>query len=221
MYDPSSMLKVAVMMGYLNAAEADPTILMKKFPYTASVDEGQYYKPKNPLQSGTYNAEDLIEAMIIDSDNIALSILYNNDRKDFIDVLKTLQIPPPASTTTLDFMSPEMYSHLFISLYNGTYLSKQISEKALQLLTTTTFKNGLVAGVPEDTVVAHKFGEHTYEVNSIPKARELHDCGIVYYPMHPYFLCVMTKGQDFTELESIISNISKMVYRKINSDNFL
>jgi len=161
LYDPSSMLKVAVMMGYLNAADTNPTILQKKFSYIESIDPGQYFKPKNPLKSGVYAAEDLIQAMIIDSDNTALEILYDNGREDFIDILKTLHIPPPASKITLDFMSPEIYSNLFRSLYNGTYLSKEASQKALKLLTQTTFKDGIVQGVPEGIPIAHKFGEHT------------------------------------------------------------
>jgi len=220
LYDPSSMLKVAVMMGYFNKSDTDPAVLEKQISYTAKVDPGQYYKPVNPLQTGVYSVSDLIKAMIVDSDNTALALLYNNDRPDFIDVLKTLQIPPPASTTTLDFMSPEIYSHLFRVLFNASYLSKETSEKALELLEGTTFNNGLVAGVPEGTVVAHKFGEHTTLTpeNNV-ESRELHDCGIIYYPQHPYFLCVMTRGNDFTKLQSIISNISAIVYKKISDNN--
>ena len=91
----------------------------------------------------------------------------------------------------------------------------------MQLLTETTFKNGLVQGVPDGIPVAHKFGEQTIvnpTDNSI-EFRELHDCGIIYYPKSPYFLCVMTKGEDFTKLQSIIAEISSISYQKINSNN--
>src|SRR6185436_5295057 len=96
--------------------------------------------------------------------------------------------------------TPQNYSHLFRALYNGTYLSHDASEKALELLSRTKFSDGIVAGVPKETTVSHKFGERTLSLNT-SSINELHDCGIVYYPGHPYFLCIMTKGtSDFEEL---------------------
>ena len=41
---------------------------------------------------------------------------------------------------------------------------------------------------------------------------ELHDCGIVYYPEHPYFLCVMTRGGDRPKLAAAIADVSKVAY---------
>lgn len=222
-YDPSSMLKVAVMIGYLNAISSDPGLLSKELSYTNVGDVGQYYKPEHPLQTGQYSVRDLIQSMIIDSDNNALNSLYANDRNSFVGVLKTLQIPPPAATSTLDFMSPKMYASIFRTLYSSTYLSREASEQALQLLTLTTFKDGLVAGVPSGTVVAHKFGEHTYtEISqqsgqTIPTSRQLHDCGIIYAPQKPYLLCVMTQGDDFSKLSGTISGVSKAVWEQITA----
>jgi beta-lactamase class A len=220
LYDPASTLKVAVMIGYLKAAEKDPLILEKRLDYVASVDPGQHYKPEHPLASGSYTVGDLIRSMIVDSDNTALHALYDNDRQDFVDVLKALQIHPPMNISSLDFMSPKAYSSLFRTLYSATYLSTQLSEQALKLLSITNFKQGIVAGAPTGTVIAHKFGENTSVMpDGTVEFHELHDCGIVYYPGHPYFLCVMTKGQDFTPLEKILSDISKIVYTKIDADN--
>ncbi len=216
-YDPSSMLKVAVMMGYLKEADSNPSLLLKKIQYTPKNDSGQNYKPEHPLAPGMYTARDLIEAMIIQSDNDALESLYNNNRPAFINVLKTLEIPPPATGDTLDFLSPKMYSAIFRTLYSSTYLPRVVSEQVLQLLTYTTFTKGLVDGVPEKTIIAHKFGEHTTLKDGQFVSRELHDCGIIYYPNNPYLLCVMTKGKDFTSLESVISSISKIVYNGVKN----
>ncbi len=217
LYDPSSMLKVAVMLGYLNKADTDPNVLSQKLDYTAIVDPGQNYKPEHPLQNGSYTVRDLIEAMIIDSDNNALNVLYNNDKQSLADVLKSLSIPPPSSIDQTDFMSPKTYSSIFRTLYSSTFLSRELSEQTLQLLSYTNFKNGLVAGLPKNMIVAHKFGEHTSTVNGVTQSRQLHDCGIVYYPEHPYLLCVMTRGQDFKKLEYVISNISRTVYSEISA----
>jgi hypothetical protein len=70
-----------------------------------------------------------------------------------------------------------------------------------------------VAGVPEGTVVAHKFGER---VNDDGQGHitdlEIHDCGIVYNKSGDYLLCVMTKGKQKADLLNTIQEISKLVY---------
>ena len=47
--------------------------------------------------------------------------------------------------------------------------------------------------------------------------RQLHDCGIIYYPNNTYLLCIMTRGKDFKQLESVIAGISKTVYEVVAS----
>jgi len=217
LYDPSSTLKVAVMLGYLKLADNNPQVLLKQLPYTKTVDPGQHYPPKQPLASGSYSVRDLIEAMIIDSDNTALAALYQNNHDAFVDVFKSLQLPPPPNLLTLDFMSPKTYSEIFRTLYSSTYLSRNISEQALQLLTYTHFNQGLAAGVPSGTIVAHKFGEHTsVDASGQLISHQLHDCGIVYYPTDPYLLCIMTRGSDFSHLEITISTISQITYQQVS-----
>ena len=109
-------------------------------------------------------------------------------------------------------MSVKTYAYFFRILYNATYLGHTYSEKALELLNNREFPDGIVAGVPENIPVAHKFGERTVESpEGIVTTEELHDCGIVYYPSKPYILCVMTKGTDIASLKEIIKTISKTV----------
>lgn len=218
LYSPGSMLKVAVLLGYLRAAEHDSTALSDELQYVAKDDPGQYYKPPQPLKTGYYNVNDLINAMIIDSDNVATESLIAHDLKDYADVYKIFQLPePPPDTSVTDFMSPHSYATLFRALYNATYLSSAVSDQALKLLTYTTFKSGLMAGLPSDMVVAHKFGEHRNTTAGQVVEVELHDCGIIYDPGKPYLLCVMTKGKDFPTLEGVIAGMSKLVYNYVDS----
>ena len=217
LYAPSSMLKVAMMIGYLKDAQTDPTIFNKKFTYESDTT-GQHYPPKKTLTNGPHTVTELISSMIVESDNAALYALFSNNREAFINVFKLLRLPPPESLETIDFMSPKIFSGIFRALYNGTYLNRPVSEAALALMSATTFTQGIVAGVPSDIVVAHKFGEHTQnDPQGKPRFRELHDCGIVYYSTKPYFICVMTKGGDFTELESVISSVSRTTYDYVAS----
>ena len=219
-YNPGSMLKVAVAIGYLRLAENDPTVLSKQLYYTKTIDPGQYYKPENQLNTGNYTIEQLINSMIINSDNEATIVLVQNDPKSYIAVQNELNLPKATDNPdAVDFMSAKQYSSIFRVLYNSTYLDKKISNSILNLLSQATFKQGLVAGVPSNIIVSHKFGEHTEETYSgVISSRELHDCGIVYFPEKPYFLCVMTKGKDFSKLEFVISDISKLVYDDVDNN---
>ena len=112
-------------------------------------------------------------------------------------------------------MTVKTYASFFRILYNGTYLTQRDSEHLLSLLSQSSFTQGLIAGLPTDMVVAHKFGEA-----SLPDGtHQLHDCGIVYKPNQPYLICVMTKGTNFNTLAGVISHISKTVYKTIQSQN--
>jgi hypothetical protein len=51
------------------------------------------------------------------------------------------------------------------------------------------------------------------------RQKQLHDCGIVYLPGKPYLLCIMTRGQDFTNLTSTVKEISALVYQTLRSQN--
>jgi len=110
-------------------------------------------------------------------------------------------------------MSVKDYSSFFRILYNASYLSKEMSSKALKLLTQVNFNKGLVAGLPKGVKIAHKFGERGYALNDI---KQLHDCGIVYHPRKTYLICVMTKGNKIEDLEYIIQKISKFIYQTVD-----
>ena len=231
-YDPASMLKVATLIALLRATEVRPAIAAESINIPASVtvpdsSAQAYYPPVDPVRSGgTYTMPDLVDKLIIQSDDGADEILISFLGNDAISTVFTdLHIPLPGSSTGV---SPQEYSHLFRVLYNSTYLTSADSEKALQLLSNTTFTPGLVAGVPTGTVVAHKFGESLFppisENTTWPQASTtasdvpgLSDCGIVYYPGHPYFLCVMTQGSDFSTLAGVIKDVSSVTWAQVNS----
>ena len=218
LYAPSSMLKVGILMAYLKIAVTDPDVLNEMLLYKPTDDSSQFFKPKQ-LSAGEYSVRDLLVQMIEQSDNDALTALNNAHPQELVNVFNALNIPYPLVSTPKNFMSPEIYSRMFRTLYNATYLPDIYSEEAFKLLSLTDFNQGIVAGVSTSTTVAHKFGEQTNATNGTVTDRELHDCGIVYYPSHPYFLCVMTKGQDFPILSKIISDISKSVFNYISSKN--
>jgi len=221
-YIPASLVKVPLLMTYYKMADSDPKILDKKLLFQSDQDENLNQvlaKPPTPLTQGKeYSVEELISRMIAYSGNNSHLLLANqldpNYRKKIYEDLG-VQYSQDFESPTVDSVSPRSFATFFRVLYNSTYLGEEMSEKALQLLTQTTFTDGLAAGVPKDTTVAHKFGERTIFYNSTGEVvlRELHDCGIIYYPDRPYALCVMTQGQNFDKLKGIISDISRQAYQ--------
>jgi hypothetical protein len=213
LYAPGSMLKVSVLIAYFKMAdENNPNALSNLAYYKPTDDLGQTYKPHARLKPGYYTLKDLLTQMTVESDNDALHILNNLHINEILKIYKDLRLPDPLHEET-ELISPREYSRLFRVLYNVGYVSNRYSEEALNILSHTTFKDGLTAGISSSTVsVAHKFGEYTNAVNGVVKERQLHDCGNVYYPSKPYFICVMTKGDDFSALAKIISDISKITF---------
>ena len=153
--------------------------------------------------------------MIIHSDNEATYLLKQHldpaiSNQTYID----LGINVPENNPDAEFMTVRAYSSFFRILYNSTYLNDELSSKALGILTKSDFKLALRKPIPNDIRVAHKFGERT---SSRSNLKQLHDCGIIYFPNHPYSLCVMTKGNDFNEQSEQISKISEIVYERIKT----
>lgn len=221
-YEPASLLKIAVLIAYLRIAEINPDILEKSLRASNdshNFDISQNYKPKNPVEIGkAYTIRSLLSSMIVGSDNNAMVLLTQNIATSSIDTIyKDLQIP--MNDGAVSNISPALYSRFFRILYNSSYLSHPASESVLGLLSQTDFTSGLIAGLPVGTVVSHKFGERTADSITPNSEKELHDCGIVYYPDHPYFICVMTKGKDFNSLEKVISSISKIVWNDVDREN--
>lgn len=227
-YAPASMLKVVSLIAFERRVQETPALSSTAITIAAgdiNTDSNQdYYPPQNPIQVGrTYSAQDLINHMIIDSDNNAAFTLDQVTGDKMLNkTYKDLGVPNPNDTFAIDFISPHLYSRIFRSLYNGGFLSDSISEQALELMSKTNFTKGLVAGVPAGTTVSHKFGERTIRIQDLDgpqpttqTTRELHDCGIVYAPQDPYLLCVMTKGSDFPTLQAIISDLSRITWNSI------
>lgn len=214
-FSPASLLKVPIMMAYFKQSEADPALLNKKISFEKPINTYQEYFTSTGIELGhTYTVSELIKSMIVYSDNDAMDLLVVHAPDfgvDTNDVFKYLNVD---LTSRQGLVTVRQYSTFFRILFNASYIDYDNSEKALSYLDQTVFTSGIRAGVPSTVGVSHKFGERWDLVGS--SKRQLHDCGIVYYPGHPYLLCVMTRGNDFTQLSSAISTISGAVYADVD-----
>lgn len=216
-YTPASLLKVPVMVGILKKAEEDSNYLKRKITVDKSVEP----IINAPLDGNdfivvgkTYTVMELVEYMIIQSDNRAKEILSKLLGDDYIkNVMMDMGVNLRTKDLTKDFLSVKEYSSFYRILYNASYLNRKMSEKALEILSRTKFKRGIPNKLPKNISIAHKFGIREFDR---PPTKQLHDCGIVYNPSSPYLLCIMTKGYDFDVLVGIISDISEMVYNSVD-----
>lgn len=224
LYSPASLMKVVVMIAYFKKAETDPDLLNSSMVYQANMqaalDDIQFSAPSTLVVGQSYTVSDLINQMIENSDNGAMTILISNIGYSYLaNIYSALGFKGPTATDVNYKISASDYSLFFRVLYNATYLSDNYSEEALSILSKATFNQGITAPLPKGTVVAHKFGVRVYSPSetsgSSSEGLELHDCGIVYLPNNPYFLCVMTHGSSLSALESRIQGISSLVYNSV------
>lgn len=220
---PASLLKLPHVLTLMRLSEEElPNLLSQKLMYTdeSLLINKQEFPPEETIQPNiSYTVEELMERTMKYSDNIADELLVEhiNSLGNGVDlVAETYRDLGILSDTNIDSSSvnAKSYSSIFRMLYNSSFLNKKNSEELLRFLSEDTFNIGLKNGLPQNIKVADKFGERTIDATG---EKQLHDCGIIYYPNNPYLLCVMTKGKDFKDLEKIISYISSEVYKEVDS----
>jgi beta-lactamase class A len=213
---PASMNKVPVMMTVLKMAEEDPALLTREIDTSNLVDhnQGQEITPAAAVKPGErVTVMEAIEKMIKHSDNNGFYALVSMlDVNIYRQIHQDLKIPFERIDQSFDdFMTTDDYSYFLRVLYSATYLGKEYSELALELLSQSDFEKGLKAGINPAVPVAHKFGLLTRQED--PLERELHDCGVVYLPNNPYLLCIMTKSTlPLEDIEAEIAGISREVF---------
>jgi beta-lactamase class A len=209
LFTPGSLLKVPLALSLYKMAERDPDFLAQKIGYTGTEIQGVDQKyPAPALPKGEYSIETLIEHMLVYSDNNAAQLLSTSiSQNELLEAYSTFDITPPSFGHDYE-MPVRSYAAFFRYLYNATYLTQISSEHVLSLLAKSTFLDGIVAGVPRGTVVAHKFGERDIDALNVT---QLHDCGIV-YAKNPFLICVMTKGTNIEENARIIADITRLAY---------
>ena len=153
-----------------------------------------------------FTIEELLEEMLVRSDNAAYRILLRNtDLSELVGVIQETGLED--LFTEGGRVSAKEYSRLFRSLYTSSFLERENSQKILSLLAQSEFRDFLTSGVPADIPFSHKFGidrdEHVYL-----------DAGIVYAPNRPYLLAVMVKGTGVAGEEEKVKQLMKEMSEK-------
>lgn len=212
-FSPGSLMKIPTLISILKDAERNPAILEKLIFFNKHFGGiPEQTQTGEPLKEASYyKVKDLLYQMIVHSNNDATALLnqnlnFNTMKKLFND----LQLPEP------DYLQPDYKinvadcSRFLRVLFDATYLNKEMSQYALELLTKSAFRDGIVKELNPAIRVAHKFGERNNNGE-----QQLHEFGIIYYDDDPYLIGIMTKGQNNKILPQILSGVSGMVYQSM------
>jgi len=220
---PASLLKLPNVLALFSFNEENPSanVFDRSIMITGDpLENTQEFKPEMKLEKNKeYLVSEIVKYSLAYSDNLADNALRNYlkilsaDTDILTQTYRELGIVDANASIEKEIVTPKTYASMFRLLYNSSFLNSENSEKVLSALSQSTFNDGLRQGVPSDIVIAHKFAERILEGNE----KQLHDCGIVYYPKNPYLICVMVKGGDFTKMTNIISHISGAVFEEFDS----
>ncbi len=210
-YFPGSLLKLPGLITYLKMAETNPSLLDKKLilgnPHQTIPN--QTFNSKQIEAGKPYTIRQLLKYMISYSDNNATYLLNKNaNLAAFHQLFSDLHIPKFSKSNTT--ITAKNFSRFLSVIFNASYLNKENSEFAAELLEECDFRFGMVKGLPVNTVVAHKFGEMGDSTT-----RQLHESGLIYINNMPYLLTIMTKGYTIKNLPEIISTMTKLVYQDL------
>ncbi len=208
-FNPASMMKVSFIIAMLKEAENNPEILDKKVYYGKHnpANGDQLFLDHKLPEGKSYTIRELLYYAAVYSDNDAAFLVVNNFKWEGLTTLaSSLDLPEPKMRIEY-YLTAEEMSRFFRVLFNASYLSNDMSEYALDLLSKSDYKEGLVKKLDNNVLVARKFGER-----GIEDYKELHEFGIVYIKNQPYLIGIMTRGNDYKQLQEVISDLSLMAY---------
>lgn len=210
-YEPGSLFKVPILIAYLKLSEEKRGLLDQEllFETPFAIHKNVAFQSKQIQLGHRYSIRELLHYMIAYSDNNATALLNNNLKPEVLSKLfADLNLEIPDVKAQNYYITVKDYSLFMRALYNASYLSKDNSEYAAELLSKCDFNEGIINGLPQGTLVAHKFGE-----SGTPNDMQLHESAIVYSNSKPYLLTIMTKGKDNVTLCKLISEISATVFK--------
>lgn len=209
-FSSASLIKVPIVMAYYHQKERlgltnNQVVKIKE----SEIDSGfgDLWKKGAGYE---ISLEDAARLSLVESDNTAVSVLADYvAREDFDDVYEGLDINFQLVGTEA-IITAKQYASILKALYFASVLSKDNSQKILDLLTRTNFNDKLRAGVPENIPIANKFG--------ILGDQLFQDCGIVYVPKRPYVVCMISNTNEDLARKRM-KDVSELIYQFVSLAN--
>jgi len=229
-FHAASTMKVAVMIELFRQADAgrlslDDTLVVTE-TFRSIVDGSPYrLSAADDADPSLYAAlgqrrslRDLCEAMIVVSSNLATNMLVDhvgaaNVRAtvhalgaDGLDVQRGVEDTKAFRAGRNNTTTAAGLATLLVALANGTAASPAATAEMLAILKRQRFTEGIPAGLPDGTPVAHKTGQITHIH---------HDAGIVFGP-RPYVVVVLVRGLDDAQASAaVIADISRLAWQAV------
>lgn len=214
---PASLVKVPISIGVMKKIDQNQWALDTELnikPEYKNKHFGTLWKEEdnNPIA-----VRELLEQMLSYSDNTATNVLFNNlSREEREAVYYHIGISNIEANTDnksellFNDLTPRNLASMFRALYNATYLTRESSNYLLQILTDTKFDSLIPTKIPPGILVAHKMA--SLNDTSLSQLKVYHDCGIVFYPGHPYLFCVLTRNQEKDSSIKVITGAGGIIY---------
>jgi beta-lactamase class A len=226
-FHAASTMKIPVMIELFHLAQegrlklSDPLPIKNEFH---SLADGSTFTldPADDSETDLYKAvgqtrtlSQLCELMITVSSNLATNLLIqklgveniratvHSLHADGMNVLRGVEDNKAFARGLNNTTTAEGLATLLLAIANGRAVDAESSKQMLEILERQKFNEGIPAGVPAGTVVAHKTGELT---------KLHHDAGIV-YAKRPFVVVVLVKGmEDFKASGALIADITHELY---------
>lgn len=226
-FHAASTMKIPVMIELFHQAKegrlklSDPLTVRNEFH---SIVDGSVYKldagedsdaELYKLEGRTQTLEQLCELMITKSSNLATNLLIEklgvaNIRAtvhalhaDEMNLLRGVEDGKAFEKGLNNTTSASALLTLLQAIANSTAVDAESSRHMLGILERQSFNEGIPAGLPPGTRVAHKTGEIT---------RIHHDAAIVYGP-RPFILVILVRGlAEKKDSAALMAEIARQLY---------
>jgi beta-lactamase class A len=228
-FHPASTIKVPIMMEVFRQAEEKTLALDDRIAVKndfVSIADGSHFslQAADDSETGLYRRigerlaiRELVKLMITESSNVATNILVERvtpDRatafmrrlgtKD-VHVVRGVEDNKAYARGLNNATTARGLMQILVRLADRAVVSAKASEEMLAILRGQKFNEGIPAGLPAGTPVAHKTGSF---------AKVYHDAAIVEPPgRKPYVLVVLTRGiEKEPRANELVAEISRKVY---------
>ena len=212
----ASLVKIPIMAAVFGAAQSGKIKLESRIKLKSSDKVSGSGELKNMPAGRDFSIEELVERMVISSDNTAANMLIellgfgflNNSFKEFglknTNLARKMMEFGDRKNGVENYTTAEDTSYLLEKIYRNKLCNSFVSEKCLGLLKRQKTRDRIPAQLPDDIIVAHKTGL---------EMKACHDAGIVFAPRGDFLICVLTKGVVNSRIsKKFISNIAFEVY---------
>ena len=229
-FHAASTMKVPVMIELYRQVQSgklklsDPLTIHNEFH---SVVDGSPYKldPSDDSETDLYKAEgqtrtltDLCELMITVSSNLATNLIIeqlgveniratvHSLNADGMHVLRGVEDTKAFEKGLNNTTTARALQILLTSIAYNSAAGPDASQQMLAILERQKFNEGIPAGLPPGTKVAHKTGEIT---------KIHHDAAIVYAP-RPFVLVILVRGlPNINDSSALMADITRLLFQAV------